>query len=125
MRIEHFAIYAEDTIALADWYCEKFGLKIVFQGDQQPPMIFVADEEGMAIEIIGRPAREQPIDFNTVFHFAFLANDFDKVCEELKEQGVALEDETVGAAAGVRLCFFDDPAGNRGQIVWRAQSLGQ
>ena len=124
MRIEHFAIYAEDTVALADWYCEKFGLKVIFQGDQEPPMIFVADQAGMAIEIIGRPPREQPIDFNTVFHFAFLAEDFDQVCEDLKQKGVDLEDETVGAAANVRLCFFDDPAGNRGQIVWRSQPLG-
>jgi len=124
MRIEHFAIYAEDTVALGDWYCEKFDLKVVFKGPQNPPMIFVADEQGMSIEIIGRPPRSEPIDFNTIFHFAFLSDDFDKTVEDLKQKGVSLEDEVVGAAAGVRLCFFDDPAGNRGQIVWRETPLG-
>ena len=124
MRLEHFAIYAEDTVALADWYCEKLGLKVIFKGTQNPPMIFVADERGMAIEIIGRPPRTEPIDFNTLFHFAFVVDDFDQAVTELKAKGVPLEDEVVGAAADVRLCYFDDPAGNRGQIAWRANPLG-
>lgn len=123
MRIEHFAIYAEDTAALADWYCSKFGMKVVFKGKQNPPMIFVADNKGMCIEMIGRPPREKPIDFSAIFHFAFLVDDFDKEVAELKAKGVPLEDEVVGAAPGVRLCYFDDPAGNRGQIAWRAEPL--
>ena len=124
MRIEHLAIFAEDTVALANWYCEKFGLKIIFKGEQNPPMIFVADERGMAVEIIGRAPRTEPIDFNTVFHFAFVVDDFDKTAEDLKQKGVPLEDEVVGAASDVRLCFFDDPAGNRVQLVWRGNPLG-
>ena len=123
MRLEHFAIYAEDTVALSQWYCDKFGLKEVFRGTQNPPMIFVADNQGMAIEMIGRPPRDK-MDFTTIFHFAFLVDDFDQAVSELKEKGVPIEDEVVGAAPGVRLCFFDDPAGNRGQIAWRSEPLG-
>lgn len=124
MRIEHFAIYAEETIPLANWYCEKLGMKVVFQGTQKPPMMFVADEKGMAIEIIGRPPREKPLDFSTIFHFAFVVDDFDKAVADLRAKGVPLEPEVVGAAANVRLCYFNDPAGNRGQIAWRARPLG-
>lgn len=124
MRIEHFAIYAEDTVALADWYCEKFGLKVVFRNEQQPPTFFVADGEGMAIEIIGRPPRAQPIDFGDVFHFAFLVDDFDKTLADLQAKGVEFEDELQFAGGAVRLCYFADPAGNRGQIVYRAEPLG-
>ena len=124
MRIEHFAIFADDTVALADWYCDKFGLKVIFKGEQNPPILFVADEAGMAIEIIGRSPRTDPIDFNTIFHFAFVVDDFDTAAEELKQKGVPLEDEVVGASADARLCFFDDPAGNRGQLVWRRNRLG-
>ena len=123
MRIEHFAICAEDTVALSQWYCDKFGLEEVFRGTQDPPMIFVADNQGMAIEMIGRPPRDK-MDFTTIFHFAFLVDDFDQAVADLREKGVPIEDEVVGAAAGVRLCFFDDPAGNRGQIAWRAEPLG-
>ena len=86
-------------------------------------MIFVADNQGMAIEMIGRPPRDK-MDFTTIFHFAFLVDDFDQAVADLREKGVPIEDEVVGAAAGVRLCFFDDPAGNRGQIAWRAEPLG-
>ena len=123
MHLEHFALYAEDTVALADWYCDKFGMKVVFRGTQDPPVIFVADERGMAIEIINRPPRE-PLDFGTIFHCAFLVDDFESAVAELKGNGVPLEDEFAGASADVRLCFFDDPAGNRGQIAWRTMPLG-
>ncbi len=123
MRIEHFAIYAEETESLAGWYCEKFGLKVVFKGTQKPATIFLADEAAMAIEIIGRPPRSEPLDFRTVFHFAFVVDDFDAAVEDLRGKGVDLEDEVAGAGVGMRLCFFDDPAGNRGQIVWRAEAL--
>lgn len=124
MRIEHFALYAEDTIELANWYCEKFGMRVVFRNDAEPPTFFVADNDGMAIEIIGRKPRAQPIDFADVFHFAFLTDDFDAEYAALKTAGVPLEDELVGAGAGVRICFFNDPAGNRGQVVQRTPGLG-
>ena len=39
-------------------------------------------------------------------------------------QGVPLEQEIGGADGGVRLCYFDDPEGNRGQVVWRKKPLG-
>ncbi|QDU43539.1 Glyoxalase-like domain protein [Symmachiella dynata] len=123
MRIEHFAIYAEDTIELADWYCEKFGLKVVFRNEQQPPVFFVADESGMSIEIIGRPPRAQPIDFGDVFHFAFIVDDFDATVAELTAKGVPFEDEIQFADGAVRICYFADPAGNRGQVVYRSQPL--
>lgn len=123
MRIEHFAIYAEDTESLARWYCDNFAMKVVFKGKQTPPMMFVADPRGMCIELIGRPPREEPLDFTTIFHFAFLVEDFDKAVSDLKAKGVPLEPEVVGAAPGVRLCYFNDPAGNRGQIAWRAEKL--
>jgi len=124
MRIEHFAIYAEDTVELADWYCENFGLKVVFQTDQQPPTFFIADESGMMIEIIARQPRAQPIDFSDVFHFAFLADDFDATVAELKAKGVPLQPEETFGDGAVRICYFADPAGNRGQVVYRAQQLG-
>ncbi len=123
MHLEHFAIYAEDTAALADWYCETFGMKVVFRNEQQPPTIFVADEKGMCIEMIGRRPRAQPIDFSDVFHFAFLVDDFDAAAAELKAKGVALEDELSFEGGTVRICYFSDPAGNRLQIVHRDQPL--
>ncbi|MCA9117049.1 MAG: VOC family protein [Planctomycetaceae bacterium] len=123
MRIEHFAIYAADTTALASWYCTHFGLKQIFSNEDSPPTYFLADEHGMAIEIIGRPPREA-LDLKQVFHFAFLPEDFEAEVARLREAGVPLEQEIGGADGGVRLCYFDDPEGNRGQVVWRKKPLG-
>ena len=123
MRFEHFAIYAVDTTALARWYETHFGLKQIFSNEDSPPTYFLADKQGMAIEIIGRPARDE-LDLRQVFHFAFLPEDFDATVAQLRAAGVPLETEIQGAGGDVRLCYFSDPEGNRGQVVWRGRPLG-
>ena len=55
-RIEHFAIYAANSTALKDFYVRGLGLKVVLESGDNPPGYFLADDQGMALEIIGRPA---------------------------------------------------------------------
>ena len=54
-RIEHFAIYADDPTALKDFYVRAFGLHVIFESGGDPPAYFLADDHGMAIEVLGRP----------------------------------------------------------------------
>ncbi len=58
-KIEHFAIYANDAPALKDFYVDAMGMHVVLDSGGNPPGYFLADDGGMAIEIIGRP-RENP-----------------------------------------------------------------
>ena len=54
-KMEHFAIYAADAPALKDFYVAAFGLRVILESGGNPPAYFLADDAGMALEIIGRP----------------------------------------------------------------------
>jgi catechol 2,3-dioxygenase-like lactoylglutathione lyase family enzyme len=121
LRLEHTALFAEDTTALAEWYCRCFGMRVVFRNDAVPPTYFVADSAGMCLEIIARKGPPALDDTGRVFHIAFVVNDFDQAAAALAAAGVALEPE--GGGPGLRVRFFNDPAGNRAQIVFREKPL--
>ena len=122
ITIEHVAIFADDSIALKDWYCEVFDMEVAFKGPGEMPAFFVKDKNGVCIEIIPRQQQETDIDSGLFFHLAFQTDDFDKTVQQLKESGVELEDE-VSSFTGTRIVFFYDIAGNRCQIVWRQDPI--
>ena len=123
ITIEHVAIFGNDTVALKDWYCENFDMKVAYESDGTPPVFFVKDASGMCIEIIpSRQTQKPSVDTGLFFHLAFKTDDFDKTMQRLKENDVPLEDE-VSPFEGTRVIFFDDPEGNQCQIVWREEPL--
>jgi glyoxylase I family protein len=124
--IEHIAIAARDTAALAHWYCDALGMSVVVEGG--PGGIwFVGPPEGEAlVEIV--PANESPrVDHGRndagLRHLAFAVTDFDAVCDALKARGVTFLGDPTGAPGERRLAFFLDPEGNILQLVQRPQPL--
>jgi glyoxylase I family protein len=124
-RMEHFAIYAADTVALKDFYVEALGLRVVAEGGGDPPGFFLADEAGTALEIIGRPAGETAVNQRWVCHLAFWIDDYAATRAALARRGVVFEADTTVDTASMRTDFFNDPEGNRCQIVWRDPPLGK
>lgn len=122
--IEHFAVYAADTNALKDFYVEALGLKVLVTAGGDPPAFFLGDDHGMAVEIIGRPADQAGVNQRWVCHLAFWVDDYQAARVALEQRGIAFESETVADNEQIKTAFFDDPAGNRCQIVWRARRLG-
>ncbi len=122
--IEHFAIYAADAPRLKDYYVEAFGLKVIVESGGDPPGYFVADDRGAAIEIIGRPPGQTGAPQRWVCHFAFWVDDFAAARAALERRGAKFEADTLVDNDTFRTAFFDDPEGNRCQIVWRKNRLG-
>lgn len=123
-RIEHTAVFAVDPAALKDFYIEVLGLRLVLDNSHaSPPGYFLADEAGMAFEIIGRPADLDAGSTRHVCHTAFFVADFDAARADLERRGVVFETDTVVDNERMRTAFFNDPAGNRCQIVWRPRPL--
>ena len=122
--IEHFAIYAEDAPALKSFYETAFGMKTVFEGAGDPPGYFLVDDQGMAIEIIGRPKGETGANQRWVCHLAFWVEDFAASRAAFEGRGVTFEEDTLVDNDTLRTAFFNDPEGNRLQIVWRKKKLG-
>ena len=122
--LEHFALYAADAHSLKDFFIEALGLRLVMDnGAGTPPGYFLADAAGMALEIIGRPAGEPAARQRYVCHVAFHVDDFDGARADLERRGAKFEADTVVDTPAMRTAFFDDPEGNRLQVVWRARPL--
>jgi glyoxylase I family protein len=123
-RIEHFAIYAADSAALADFYVSVFGMRVALKSGGVPPGFFLVDDQGMAIEIIARPPGFSGANQRWVCHLAFSVDDVSAKVAELEQSGLVFETETVVDTDEMKTAFFNDPEGNRCQIVWRRQRLG-
>ncbi len=124
-RLEHFAIYAANSPTLKDFYVDALGMKVVLESGGDPPGFFLADDHGMALEIIGRPQGENAVNQRWVCHVAFVVDDLAAKRSELEQRGMVFEPETVVDTAAMKTCFFKDPEGNRCQIVWRQAPLGK
>jgi glyoxylase I family protein len=123
--IEHFAIYAADAPTLKDFYVEALGLRVILDNSGgDPPGYFLADDRGVALEIIGRPSGEAGVNQRWVCHMAFWVDDYAQVRSALEGRGVVFETETAVDGPEFQTAFFNDPEGNRLQIVRRARPLG-
>lgn len=123
-KIEHFAVYADDSTALKDFYVETFGLRVILESPGDPPGYFLGDDHGVAIEVIGRPAGSPEVNQRWVCHLAFSVEDVMAKKAELESKGFVFETETLVDNDQMKTAFFRDPGGNRCQIIWRRRALG-
>ena len=119
INLEHVAITStKETFAKTlEFYRQVFGMKVIREGKD---LVFISDGQGGRIELLayGEPVLPNPN------HLAFgvpLA-EFDALVAMLRASGAKV-DEPGLAASGDRLCYFNDPAGNRAQIVGRHNPL--
>lgn len=122
--LEHFALYARNPIRLKDFYVDVMGMRVVRDDGGNPPSYFLADENAMALEIIARPPEEANVNQRWICHIAFWVDDFEAAAAELQDKGIEFEAETAVANDAMKTRFFQDPEGNRLQLVWRSRRLG-
>ena len=125
-RIEHFALFADDLEGLRLFYTEALGLRVVVDNSRAPVAgYFLADDGGSVLEIIARPAGTPSFSTRYQCHAAFLVADYRAAKSQLEAGGAQFETETEVNTDDLKTGFFDDPQGNRLQIVWRARPLGE
>lgn len=127
MKIEHFAYQVEDTIAMADWYCEHFGFTVKRGSDNPFPVRFLADESGsVMIEIYSNPAVALPDYFSMnplLLHLAFVCEDVQKTIGDLTDAGAIRVSGPETTPAGDQLAMLRDPWGFAVQLCCRAESM--
>jgi glyoxylase I family protein len=123
-RIEHFAIYSDDPTGLKDFYVQAMGMHVTVESGGDPPGYFLADDHGMAIEVLGRQAGASGVNQRWICHLAFWVDDMAAKRAELERIGIVFETETLADNDEIKTAFFKDPGGNRCQIVWRRKPLG-
>ena len=126
VRFEHLAINIDDPAAMAKWYCENLGMKIVRTWSAND-VHFVSDAGGnMMFELYNNP--EGPIgNFSatphTMTHISFATSDAEAVRDKLVAAGATQVGETVVNSDGDKVINMRDPWGLPIQFVQRTQSM--
>lgn len=123
--LEHTAVCAKDTKALADWYVEMLDMKIVY--DNGKGTYFTAMQDGSMIEIIQAKTEQvvaDPGDFG-LRHFALSVDEegFDAAVEKLKAAGVEVVTDVAVSSKGIKTFFFRDIEGNIFHLIYRPTPL--
>jgi catechol 2,3-dioxygenase-like lactoylglutathione lyase family enzyme len=125
LGVEHVAIAANDSRALAQWYCDQLGMRILFDNEKDPPTYLVGGTTGALLEIMPDNgvdrAKHLPLDPG-IRHIALLV-------EDMAAAHSALEGKVLGltapgpAAGGGQIAFFHDLEGNLVQLVSRDRPI--
>jgi glyoxylase I family protein len=122
MYAEHVGLYAADPVALAKWYIVTLGFEVVrtLEKEGRPPIYFLKGDQGLVIEILptgaARPTRE--LSDPGYSHIGLIVKDFDQAAASLQSKGVSLFNVRQ-TSNGWTIGYFDDPEGNRLEIVYR------
>ena len=127
IRLEHVAINVEDPVAMAKWYCENLGMKIVRKG---PPPVnghFISDAGGnMMLEIYHNPPDAVP-DYASmdplILHIAFMVDDVKGISRRLVAAGATIATDVTVTDAGDELVMLRDPWGVPIQFLKRAKPM--
>ena len=125
IHLEHVGIRttAETFDAAIRFYTEMFGWRIIEERPSTGPddrVSFIADGQGGAFEVfVGSGG---PIEDPAHLAFAVPFDDFAALAKRLTAAGIALDEPFINDV-GDRISFFNDPAGNRAQIVGRLKPL--
>lgn len=126
LSVEHVAWNVAEPTAMAAWYVEHLGMRIVRRLATAPHIHFLADANGrVVIEIYSNPADPTP-DYASMhplrFHLAFAADNPDAARAALVAAGATFVEEQ-SLADGSRLLMLRDPWGLALQLCKRATPL--
>lgn len=127
IKLEHVAFNVADPAAMADWYCENLGMKIVRQGPPPANMRFISDAEGKRLlELYCNPPEDVP-DYGAMtplqMHIAFSVPDVAAVRQRLLDAGAKPEGDVQTNPDGDVLAFVRDPWNVVIQILKRARPM--
>jgi catechol 2,3-dioxygenase-like lactoylglutathione lyase family enzyme len=126
LNAEHIAWNVADPPAVAAWYVENLGMRIVRNSPVAPHMHFLADAAGrVVIEIYNNPVDPIP-DYAAMhparLHFAFATPDPDGAKAALLAAGATAVDDST-SPDGSRLIMLRDPWGLALQLCKRTKPL--
>jgi glyoxylase I family protein len=126
MKIEHFALNVGEPGAIADWYAQNLGLKIVRKMEEAPFMHFLADDSGNTmIEIYNNSAGTVP-DYGKMnpllLHVAFVSENPNSDRQRLEKAGAVFVEEVL-PGDGSQLIMMRDPWGLALQLCKRGKPM--
>jgi catechol 2,3-dioxygenase-like lactoylglutathione lyase family enzyme len=109
----HVCFFVQDKEKMADFYCNKLGLKKMFE--QEFPgsaftAIYVRIAKGQFLELIGNMPHEEKSK-SGFGHLCLHTDNIHEVHNELAGKGLSVTDVEMGAAKCLKF-YVDDPEGN-------------
>jgi catechol 2,3-dioxygenase-like lactoylglutathione lyase family enzyme len=127
VRFEHIAINVPDPEAMAKWYTNNLGMKIVRGGFAPNASAFIADSGmHMMLELlhnVGYPIFESRKFHHTSMHFAFITSNIAKTQEQLLGRGATISDSLRRTTSGDQVMTLRDPWGFAIQFVERVKPM--
>jgi catechol 2,3-dioxygenase-like lactoylglutathione lyase family enzyme len=126
MKLEHLALNVINPVAMAAWYVEHLGMRIVRQETEAPYTHFLADSTGkILLEIYNNPP-DQVLPYAAMnalqLHIAFVSQNPEIDKDALIEAGATLVEE-LHLDDGSHLIMLRDPWGLALQLCKRAVSM--
>ncbi len=124
MQVEHIAWQVPDPVALAAWYVEHLGFKVVRRGKGPALAHFLADSSGrVVIEVYNNPAASIP-DYATMsplhLHLAFAVSNVAESRDLLVKAGATIAEDVSITHAGDEIAMLRDPWSFPIQFIKRA-----
>ncbi len=127
MKFEHAAFQVADPPAMARWYAEHLGAKILRRQDKSPFAHFLGDSDGRVyLEIYRNEAFDVP-DYAAIppahIHMAFEVGDVPAEHARLLAAGATVDGEMETTPSGDVVTMLRDPWGFTLQLVCRAKPM--
>jgi glyoxylase I family protein len=126
MKIEHVALYVSEPVAVARWYSDHLGMRVVRSGGAPSYTHFLADSAEATILEIQTGALPAPdyaaLDPN-LLHVALVTDDVAATRQRLLAAGATAVGEITTIASGDELAMLRDPWGLAIQLVRRSRPL--
>lgn len=128
MKLEHVALLVADPPAMARWYEEHLGMRVVKASDEAPGLArFLADSlERSVLETYAsdvHPVPEYASMDPAILHVAFATPEIAGTRDRLIAAGATLAGDITENAAGDRFAMLRDPWGLALQLAQRARPL--
>jgi glyoxylase I family protein len=126
LNLEHIACNVSDPAAMAAWYVEHLGMRVVRHSPDPPHVHFIADAAGRTVIEIYRNTEDAIPDYAAMnpmrLHIAFATADPDASRAALVAAGATFVEER-SMPDGSRLLMLRDPWGMPLQLCKRAKPL--
>lgn len=122
--MEHLGVCAEHPKALADWYVNCLGFRIV-RVVAEHNTYFIRAKDGSMLEVYPNKDRSDEVDnvHQGLCHIALSVTDLSAEVERLRSSGVVVPVESLVITPEMKLAFFRDPEGNLLHLVERAEEI--
>src|SRR5215203_1081607 len=127
LSVEHVAWQVQDPEAVAAWYGQHLGFRIVRRNNDPARTHFIADSAGkVLVEIYNNAAASIPAyaeQHPLILHLAFASNDPAADHDRLLRAGCSIAEDVRTTPAGDTLCMMRDPFGFAIQLCKRAKPM--